>query len=323
MGSFVCANSSGVSNFKKLVAEAGSHSNAWVKSILAPVAADANALPDNVVMVNIWASRYRAQTLETVYFVKQQGNLADPAYAQHLKPWVHTTGQNLLAVVENKESAVSLPASFPGAQNGMPLSNDNRLQVKPEDAVPADAIRIARHFDLVDVRPDNFRTALLTCIPQLGKSVDSFELPPVNVVSAVYRAGNLSHLFVLKKTVGACLQSSASNYPIFAADAYLGTVKPLGVSDDVLADWNAQIARLVAIRGTAYVAYQYPNQDAMAVKFWMDTSNPIMIRYNTQFKTQGDWNPRAFDMVFTDPGLTVVTPLNVDAKGLGKKDVPL
>ncbi|MDZ7921184.1 hypothetical protein [Rhodoferax sp.] len=322
VGSFVCANSSGVSNFKKLVAEAGSHSNAWVKSILAPVAADANALPDNVVMVNIWASRYRAQTLETVYFVKQEGNLADPEYARHLKPWVHTTGQNLLAVVENKEGTVNVPGRFAGAESGTPVVIDNSVLSTFADAVPADAIRIPKQFDLVDVRPDNFRSVLLSCLPQLGKNVDSFELPPANVVSATYKAANSSRTFVLKNSVGVCLQSSVTKYPIFAADTFLDTVRPWGISDEVATDWNAQIARLMAIRGNIQVAYQYPNQGAMTAKFWMDYSNPLMIRYTTQFKAQGDWAPQSFDLVFRDPSLIYVIPMKVNAKGEGKKDLP-
>lgn len=119
-----------------------------------------------------------------------------------------------------------------------------------------------------------------------------------------------------------CLQSSSANFPIFAAEAFNGTVTPEGVSDEVVADWNTQIARLVATKGSAYVAYAYPNQGALAVKYRLDAHNPIVIRYATEYKAPGSWTPKTFDSVFTDPGITGVKSTNVNANGEGKKDLP-
>lgn len=321
-GSSVCATSVGISNFKKFVADAAVNNSAWVKSMLSPVSSEAYTLPDNAVLVSLYASRYRGYSMEVAFFVKQEGNLTDPAYANHLQPWIHAAGLSLLAVVENNATTFSLPTPFPGATRGVSAVIDNRVQSTLADATPVGDVQIRKKFDLVEVRPDNLRTVLLNCIPQMAKSINTIEAPPPSVVSAVYKAGGSSRTFIVKKTQGLCLQTSSSNFPIFAAEAFQGTVKPVGVSDEVVEDWFMQIAGFVARQGSANVAYQYNNQNALAVRYWVDASAPLVIRYSTQLKGSGDWDRAQFDAVFSDPAMTTVASSNLNARNEGKKDLP-
>jgi hypothetical protein len=322
VGSFVCATSVGVSNFKKFVGDAAMGNNAWAKAMLSSAAPNASTLPDNAVLVNISATRYRGQTIDTVYFVKQEGNLADPAYASHLKPWVHATGQSLLAVVDNNTSTVNLPSPFPGAVGSLPVAIDNRVPSVVVEATSMDAIRIQRSFDLLEVRPDNFRAVLLNCIPQLGASIHTFDFPPENVTNASYKISGSPRVFVLKKSVGVCLKISTANFPIFAADAFLETTKPLGVSDEIVAQWNTKIADLIARQGSAQVAYQFSNLSATVVRFWIDPTAPLVIHYASQFKLKGEWEQQRLDATFANAGLMTVDAIKVNAKGEGKKDLP-
>lgn len=322
-GAFVCASSVGVSNFKKVVADAATSSNAWVKSALSPLAPDAYTLPDNAVMVNISASRYRGYTFDVVFFVKQEGNLSDPVYAAHLQPWIHATGLSLLTSTDGSASSINLPVPFAGSvATGRPVAIDNRVQSTFTDVVPVADIRIRKTFELRSADGDNLKSSLLACIPQFGANFKLPDVPMQSVVHTTFKAAGSSKIFIAKNSMGLCLQSSSANFPIFAAEAFSGTVAPVGVSDEVVSDWNAEIARLVATKGVAQVAYQYPNQGAMSVKYWVDASNPIVIRYATEFKAQGAWVPQTFDAVFADTGLTAVQSINVSAKGEGKKDVP-
>lgn len=322
-GAVVCATSVGVSNFKKLVADAAVHNNAWVKSTLSPVSSEAYTLPDNAVLVSVSASRYKGYTIDVAFFVKQEGNLTDPAYASHLKPWVHATGLSLLAVVENNATTFSLPTPFPGAVEGSTAAViDNRVQSTLADVTPVGDMQIRKKFDLLEVRPDNFRATLLNCIPQFSRNINTIELPPASVLNATYKAAGSSRLFVLKKTVGVCLQTSSANFPIFAAEAFQGIVKPMGVSEEVVAEWNTQIAGLVARQGSAQVAYQYPNQNVLTVRYWVEASAPLVIHYATQFRPKGEWDKQAFDALFADAALTTVASSNHNEKGEGKKDLP-
>jgi len=320
---FVCATSVGISNFKKFVADAAVHNNPWVKSTLSPISSEAYTLPDNAVLVSVSASRYKGYNIDVAFFVKQEGNLTDPAYASHLKPWVHATGLSVVAVVANNATTFSLPTPFPGAVKGSVTAViDNSVQSTAADATPVADIQIRKKFDLLEVRPDNLRATLLNCIPQMASNINTIEAPPPSVISAVYKTTGSSRIFILKKTQGLCLQTSASNFPIFAAEAFQGTVKPVGVSDEVVADWFTQLAGLVARQGSANVAYQYNNQNAVAVRYWVDASAPLVIRYTTQFKRNGDWDMANFDAVFADPAMTSVASTNLNAQGEGKKDLP-
>ncbi len=320
---YVCASSAGLSNFKKTVTDAAASSNLWIKAALSPVAPDAHTLPDNVVLVNISASRFRGFAFDVVFFVRQEGNLSDPVYAAHLQPWIHATGLSLLAATDGSASSINLPAPFAGSvATGRPVAIDNRIQSTFTDVIPVADIRIRKTFELRSADGDNLKSSLLACIPQFGANFSLPNVPMQSVVHTTFKTAGSSRIFIVKKSMGLCLQSSSANFPIFAAEAFSGTVAPVGVSDEVVSDWNAEIARLVATKGVAQVAYQYPNQGAMSVKYWVDASNPIIIRYATEFKAQGAWVPQIFDAVFSDTGLTAVQSINVNAKGEGKKDVP-
>lgn len=318
-----CAITVGISNFKKYVADAGVNDNAWMRAVLSPMAAEAYGMPDNALMVSVAASRFRGHNIEAAFFVRQEGNLSDPAYANHLRPWVRATGLSLMAVVDNNASTLELPPPFVRAMaDGKPVVIDNRPVSTLPDAVPLGNLQIQKKFDLIEVRPDNFKATLLSCIPEFASNIATIYVPPPTVQQAIYKVGGSARQFILKKTVGLCLNTSAANFPVFAAEAFLGTVKPQGVSDEVVAEWNTQIATLIARQGRANVAYQYGNQSILAVKYWMDPGSPLTIRYTTQYKPQGEWDKQAFEAVFADPALSAVASINVNAKGEGKKDLP-
>lgn len=318
-----CAVSFGISNFKKYVADAAVNDNAWMRSVLSPMSSEAYTLPDNALMVSVAAGRFRGHNIEGAFFVRQEGNLFDPAYASHMKPWVHATGLSLLATVDNNAATLDLPTPFPAATNaGKLMEIDNRAMSAFSDVVPVGNLQIQKKFDLVEVRPDNFRAVLLNCIPEFASNIHTFELPPPAVQRAIYKAGGVSRQFILKKTVGLCLRSSSANFPVLAAEAFLGTVTPQGVSDELVAEWNTQIATLIARQGRAHVAYQYGNQSAMLVKYWVDPGSPLTIRYTTQYKSQGEWDKQAVEAVFADAALTAVVSSNGNAKGEGRKDLP-
>lgn len=318
-----CAVTFGISNFKKYVADAGVNDNAWMRAVLSPLSGEAYTLPDNALMVSVSAGRFRGHNIEGAFFVRQEGNLFDPAYAQHMKPWVHATGLSLMAVVDNNAATLELPTPFPAAMAGdKPVAIDNRAMSAFSDVVPVGNLQIQKRFDLVEVGPNNFKSVLLNCIPEFSRNIDAIQLPPPAVQHAIYKAGGVSRQFILKKTVGLCLRSSSANFPVFAAEAFLDTVKPQGVSEEVVEAWNMQIAALIARQGRANVAYQYGNHSALLVKYWVDAANPLPIRYTTQYKAAGEWDRQVQEAVFADPALVAVASVNVNAQGEGKKDLP-
>ena len=317
-----CTTSFGISNFKTFVANAATSPNAWTKLNLSSVVSIAPTLPTSAVSIQISTSRNRGYSIDTIFFVRQEGNLYDPAYANHLKPWVQATGMSLLDAVENKIAAVNLPLPFAaGTSADTPIAIDNRVQSSLTDVVPLDAIQIPKKFDLVEVHADNFRAVLVNCLPPFANNSAGTNFPTVNVMQTVYKAANSSRQFILKKNTGLCLYSSSANFPIFAAQTLKETVKPVGVSDEQITQWNSQIAALIARQGRAYVAYAYPGKNVTVAKFWVDTTAPLVIHYSTQDIPQSAFQPKSFDTIFSDPLLSAVTTVNANASGEGRIDV--
>jgi hypothetical protein len=328
-GLFACAISVGMSNFRKLVAGASRSDNAWVKMNLAGFSEAAASFPDNVVVVDIAARRYRGQNLNVSYLIRQEGNLNAPAYANHLKPWVHATGLSILSVVENKAATIALPKPFIPSTSTNEVSNgnssvqiNNQVQSTFSDAVPLNTIKIQSHFDFVDVTPANFREVLLMCIPKLAANSKSLELPRVNAANTTYAISNSSRMFLLKNTSGLCVSRSSTNFPIFAGDAFMGTANPVGVPDDVADRWSKQLATLLAEKGVAGVAYTFSNGDASIVQYWVNPSAPLELNYTSQQKKAGEWESQELDARFSDAALTSLSLINTNAKGEGKKKFP-
>lgn len=324
-GGVGCATSTGVSNFRKMLADAATSSNAWVKNNLQALADQANSLPDNVVVVEINARRFRGKSLRVAFILRQEANLTDTAYAAHLKPWIHATGLALLAVVENDAASIAMPTPFatPESAKGLAATPiNNQVQSSLAEAVALKDIRIPSHFDFVDVTAANFREVLLQCLPQFAANATATQMPPPAAVSAVYAGAQTAPLFVLKKSKGLCVHRSASNFPIFAADEFLETITPAGVADSVIDRWNQRIAELIARKGEARIAYVFGDGHASIATYWVHASQPLELHYAARPKAIGEWEQQDVDARFADPALVAVNLVNADTKGEGKKSLP-
>jgi hypothetical protein len=193
----------------------------------------------------------------------------------------------------------------------------------PSDYVPIDQIRIASHFDTVEVTPDSLGQEVAKCIPQLDANSAGIKrillsFPSPNINSFGHTSS--SRILILHRTTGACVQRSAAKFPIFAAETFVETVNPTGVAPDIVDGWYKQIALQIAKKGTAKVAYAFANGNAFVANYWVETTPDFSLFYSSTFRKAGTWETENFDARFSDVTMTSVSETQIS--GRSQKSFP-
>lgn len=178
---------------------------------------------------------------------------------------------------------------------------------KPTDYVLFEQMEILGQFPRVFLTGENLGTQVRKCIPTMPYSASSVtsmasKLPlPTNQVSVLSHASSASSFMVIRD-MGVCIKSSEKDYPVFAAEALLGTANPTGPSPDVIEGWNRQIVKKIAEAGIAKVAYQFANGNALVATYWVGEKPPkTTIQYNGNLKKAGEWESDSLDFRFSHP----------------------
>jgi hypothetical protein len=197
----------------------------------------------------------------------------------------------------------------------------------PSDYVPLDQIKIKPRFDTVLLTKENLAAEHKKCISFLQLDTKSMEtavreFPRNNATIAVGHASS-SKRFIYRGTTGLCLEFSQNRYPIYAAEALMGTVNPTGVPPDVTDDWYMKIAQKIAVNGRSKVAYVTDKGTAFLVSYWSDQGGSFALNYWSEFKKVGEWENTEVDYKFSNPALS---GLSETKRGKAKsmvKDFPL
>jgi hypothetical protein len=322
----ICARTVTTNAFRSMAAQGPRSSNSWVKAHLDGLSEDAGTLPNNVTIVDVAGIFHRGFSIKQTYFLKQEGNLNDPAYADYLKPWIHEMALTVGATLPTEASVVMLPKNFTSAS---PVVSGGGTGVAVANSALAGAvalkdIKITSHFDFTEVSSINFRDALFACIPNYATKPSNVPLPESmpKAFNSSYTNTVAAPIFLLKGNQGLCLNRSVFGFPIFAADSFLLTDNPVGVPSSVADLWYQKIAENVAKQGSARVMYVFKNKNAIMVRYWVDPSKPIEINYQSEFKKVGGWEPKDVDFVFENEGLNSVTAAVANESGYGKKTFP-
>lgn len=319
---FVCATTLVTTNFRSMASQGLSSSNAWVKANLAGMNEDIDKLPNNVTIVDVSGNAYRGFSIKQTYILRQEGNLNDSAYSDYLKPWVHESVLTMRSILKNDAAKLGLPkvfvSSVPVVPGGTPSAAPVSAALK--DSIALNDISISNRFDFVDASPAKFRESLFSCIPNYSTKPEWTPLP--TGISTAYMKNVYAKIFLLRGTQGHCLNRSVTGFPIFAGDAFLKTVNPVGVPDSVSESWYQRIADNVAKKGFAKVVYVFKNANANVVRYWIDPSKPVEINFTSEMKMAGQWNTEGVDSVFEDPGMYAVSINASNASGPGIKTFP-
>ena len=195
----------------------------------------------------------------------------------------------------------------------------------PNDYTPISKIKIESHFTSIEVTRQNLPSEITKCIPQLNtrsKNIKDLQdkFPEKHTIVGLGHE-NSSKTFLLRQTTGICIQKSSNKFPIFASEAIIGTVNPEGVPPDVVDDWYKQIARLIATKGVAKIAYVFGNGNIFAATYWVEPTSEFTLFYDDVFKKAGTWEKEKFDAKFSHPSISSVTETKID--GLKEKRFPL
>jgi hypothetical protein len=316
-----CARTFTMPGFRKMVSQGPRSDNPWVKANLDGITEDIDKLPDNVTVTQVSGTIWAGFMITTTYFLKQEGNLSDPTYAQYLQPWIHDAAVSLMAALKNDPAKLGVPKGFASV---IPLNTapayKQPANYRIADAVPLKDIKIEPHFDFKSVDNTNFKEELLGCIPNAPSNFANMPLTAGH--SATYKNILSPKIFFVKNGKAVCLNRSTAGFTIFAADAFLNTVNPMGVPEYVAMEWMTQIADLVARSGVAKVAYRFRNGNAMVSRYWVDPGKPEEINFSTVMKISTEWAEKDNDVTLEHLALTAVSSNGTNAEGGGRKGFP-
>jgi hypothetical protein len=186
----------------------------------------------------------------------------------------------------------------------------NKTFAPPTDFVPNNQIVITSKFKLITISKDNFFYEANKCVqsynPDATAVRKTLEKFPSNDILGVGHVRS-SKTFILYQTRGFCLERSAANFPIFAAEAIDKTVNPIGASPAITDNWYKQIAMLIATKGIAKIAYTFSNGNAFIATYWVESTKTTSLQYSSEFKKAGTWEKEVFDRKFSHPTATSVT----------------
>jgi hypothetical protein len=177
------------------------------------------------------------------------------------------------------------------------------------DFVPVDQIQILSRFETVEVTRGNLGTEIRRCIPEIAADSQVIRDKQRDFSGksswATSQAGS-ARIFFVHETTAICIRMSVADFPVYAAEAFLDTVNPAGVSPEVLDVWYKKIANLIAARGKATVAYETNDGNAFVATYWVE-SPMFGLNYSSEFKKAGEWETDDIDAHFLHSNMNSVT----------------
>ncbi len=239
--------------------------------------------------------------------------------AKRLQQHIHELQQMIQAASENQQGTPSSQTSSSGRNS--PVVN---AAMQAKDLVPIGRVTIASRYDAVQVTRKTIGAELSTCIPQINLDSQYVKgeiqkFPSDMILKFGYP--NSGKMFLLHQTTAVCLQESSEKFPIFAAEEFIDTINPQGVSPKVADGWYKHIALLIAAKGKAKIAYVLGNGDAYITEYWVESDQDFQLHYSCVFKRAGEWEKEKLDATFSNPSMTNIS--ETKRSGLSIKRFPL
>jgi hypothetical protein len=178
----------------------------------------------------------------------------------------------------------------------------------PDDLVPVDSIQVAAKFPATTLNANNLASVIRPCLPWLlsangpGVARLTREIDESKSKFFAYGYSKSGNWFVISHEMGFCVQRSANNWPIMAAESLDDTAYLLGVPAHIRESWQAHIVRHLAIHGAATVVFPQSNGNAFIVRYALDAKDPrLSLRYTSTFKQRGQWEADRFDFRLQHP----------------------
>jgi hypothetical protein len=174
----------------------------------------------------------------------------------------------------------------------------------------AQEIQIESKFDAVELTKETYGTEIKKCIPAIDADSsfirDIIKDFPVNGFRKI-RNSEMPSVFVAHQRTAFCLKLTPGKHPIYATEAFIGTVSPGGPPEKVVEGWYRQIATLIAQKGSARIAYAFANGNAFIANYSVEADSPEKLLYSAEFRKAGDWESEKLDTRFTHASLSTVT----------------
>lgn len=98
--------------FKGTLAKVAESKNNWWRTNLSSLAPYMEEFPDKVLWVDLFGKKFRGASIWFSFFIKREGEVASPDYAQYVKDWMHAAGESLGKALGNDHAEFVLPVPF-------------------------------------------------------------------------------------------------------------------------------------------------------------------------------------------------------------------
>jgi len=173
--------------------------------------------------------------------------------------------------------------------------------------VPLAGLKITERFESQQLTRENFASAVRACLPAypeaaIERQTREWALPLKNSTRTLRDTTSVG-AYVITDSTGVCVHESESGHPVFAAEAFTGTVEPSGVPAAVRDEWFIEIAHVIAAKGHAEIVYKFPNGNAQVALYRAVPPGFTKIEYRAEFRKAGDYDASRYDKTFTHPDL--------------------
>lgn len=307
---FGCAKAVSISGLRRTITSATAANTPWVYENLRLLAPHVDRLPDQVVVLNAYANQYLGRNYAYTFLMRQEAALQAPAYANHVRNWMNTVGRAVLDIARNNKTLIPLPTAFAGSSSTSAPPPSPPPSHVLESRVALEQIRIPDEFAREYVTGDTYIAALRRCIPQFhadSPTLHASSLTSTAAFTVTFTLPPQSNFFLLQPgTQGACIQGSATGYPILPGAAIRNTLEVQGPPTPVVQDWYRRMALNIAKRGETTVAFVHPDGGATIARLVVSLRAPLGFRHVHYLRKAGSWEDLELDDKFVHPTFSAV-----------------
>lgn len=304
---FGCVRASSAAGMQGLISKASPTSGPrWVYNYLRSLAPYAAQMPDQAVQVTAHANQYRGRNFSYWFLLRQQAPWLSPAYTQHLRQWMGTTGLALLDIARNNKTSLPLPAPYTASSNDTELAAAATAQLQQRPTrVPLDKITILDNFEREPLAADTVAVALQRCIAQMPANLPALHDGSMFNTAAqtiTFFVSPLSNYFLVKPNAySTCIPNSAAGYPILSGEAIRNVMEIQGVPASIARRWYRRLALNLALHGDTSVAFTRPDGSATIARLVIVPGAQLALRHVHYERAIGSWEDLELEDQFFNP----------------------
>ncbi len=161
-------------------------------------------------------------------------------------------------------------------------------------------VSVPKEYATTDLREPDAIAGVKACVPNASDGtaaalVERARSAPPNTIQTLSQPG--SSLFMARQRTGACIPTTPPGYPIPAVNAFVGTVRVVGMDTAQERAWRTAIAQEIAAFGASDSLVVMRNGNAFEVTYAVNVQAPYALVYSRRFLQKGTYDAKRYRIV--------------------------